>query len=70
MDSEQKRRIIREVLQGQTESFARLVDHYKHPVFNLAFRMTGSRQDAEDLSQETFLKVFLGLKRFDLQRRW
>ena len=70
MHSKQNRRIIREVLQGRTEAFARLVDHYKQPVFNLAYRMTGSRQDAEDLSQETFLKAFLGLKRFDLQRRF
>jgi RNA polymerase sigma-70 factor (ECF subfamily) len=70
MDSEQKKKIIQQVLQGQTEAFALLVDHYKGPVFNLAYRMTGSRQDAEDLTQETFLKAFLGLKRFDRQRRF
>lgn len=70
MNSEQQRRIIREVLQGQTEPFAKLVEHYKGPVFNLAYRMTDSRQDAEDLSQETFLKAFLGLKRFDSKKRF
>ena len=70
MDSEQNKEIIKQVLQGQTEAFARLVEHYKGPVFNLAYRMTGSRQDAEDLTQETFLKAFLGLKRFDRQRRF
>ncbi|KPJ76751.1 MAG: hypothetical protein AMJ54_10450 [Deltaproteobacteria bacterium SG8_13] len=67
MDSEQDRsdrRIIRQVWQGHTQAFARLVDSYKGPVFNLALRMTASRQDAEDLAQETFLKAYLGLKRF------
>jgi RNA polymerase sigma-70 factor (ECF subfamily) len=70
MDSEQNKEIIREVLQGRTEAFARLVERYKGPVFNLAYRMTGSRQDAEDLTQEAFLKAFLGLKRFERQRRF
>ena len=73
MNSEQDRsdrQIIREVLQGDTRSFARLVDRYKGPVYNLALRMTGSGQDAEDLAQEIFLKAFLGLGRFDPERRF
>ncbi len=73
MESEQDKsdqRIIREVLQGQTEAFAHLVDKFKGPVFNLALRMTASRQDAEDLAQETFLKAYLGLRRFNLERRF
>jgi RNA polymerase sigma-70 factor (ECF subfamily) len=73
MDGERDRsdrQVIREVLQGQTQAFARLVETYKGPVFNLAFRMTGSRQDAEDLAQETFLKAYLGLKQFNVERRF
>jgi RNA polymerase sigma-70 factor (ECF subfamily) len=73
MDGERDRsdrQVIREVLQGRTQAFERLVENYKGPVFNLAFRMTGSRQDAEDLAQETFLKAYLGLKRFEIQRRF
>ena len=73
MDNERDksdRQIIEAVLEGDTLAFARLVERYQGPVFNLAFRMTGSRQDAEDLAQEIFLKAFLGLKRFDLQRRF
>ena len=76
MDSEQNksytsdRWIIREVLQGRAQEFTRLVDRYKGPVFNLALRMTGNHQDAEDLAQETFLKAYLGLKGFQPQRRF
>ena len=64
------RQTVQEVLQGRTEAFSRLVEKYKRPVFNLTLRLTGSRQDAEDLAQETFLKAYVGLKRFDIQRRF
>jgi RNA polymerase sigma-70 factor, ECF subfamily len=56
--------IIGRVLRGDREAFAALVDAYKGPVFRLAFRMTGSAQDADDLTQETFLRVFQTLGRF------
>jgi RNA polymerase sigma-70 factor (ECF subfamily) len=41
-----------------------LVERYGERVFNLAFRITGNRQDAEDVTQETFLRVFQGLDGF------
>jgi RNA polymerase sigma-70 factor (ECF subfamily) len=56
--------IIGRVLGGDREAFADLVDAYKGPVFSLAFRMTGSIQDADDLSQESFLRAFQSLGRF------
>lgn len=45
-------------------SFTEIVEKYGRKVFNLAFRITGSRQDAEDVAQETFLQVFRGLDGF------
>ena len=56
--------IIGRVLGGDREAFAVLVDVYKGPVFSLAFRMTGSTQDADDLTQESFLRAFQFLGRF------
>jgi RNA polymerase sigma-70 factor, ECF subfamily len=44
--------------------FNTIVDTHSPRVFNLAFRVTGNRQDAEDVVQETFLNVFRGLPRF------
>jgi RNA polymerase sigma factor (sigma-70 family) len=44
--------------------FNSLVDEHGSMVFNLAFRITGNRQDAEDVVQETFLQVFKGLQDF------
>jgi RNA polymerase sigma-70 factor (ECF subfamily) len=56
--------IVGRVLGGDREAFSALVDAYKGPVFRLAFRMTGSTQDADDLTQETFLRAFQSLGRF------
>ncbi len=44
--------------------FNDLVKRHSPRVFNLAFRITGNRQDAEDVVQETFLQVFKGLVGF------
>jgi RNA polymerase sigma-70 factor (ECF subfamily) len=41
-----------------------LIERHSKRVFNLAFRVTGNRQDAEDVVQETFLRVFQGLAGF------
>jgi len=62
--------IIGRVLGGDREAFAVLVDAYKGPVFSLAFRMTGSAQDADDLTQESFLRAFQSLGRFRAGERF
>ena len=62
--------IIDLVLKGDREAFAVLVDAYKGPVFGLAFRMTGSAQDADDLTQESFLRAFQSLGRFRAGERF
>jgi RNA polymerase sigma-70 factor (ECF subfamily) len=62
--------IIVRVLGGDREAFSALVDVYKGPVFRLAFRMTGSAQDADDLTQETFLRAFQSLGRFRAGERF
>jgi RNA polymerase sigma-70 factor, ECF subfamily len=61
---------IGRVLGGDREAFADLVDTYKGPVFSLAFRMTGSTQDADDLTQESFLRAFKSLGRFRAGERF
>ncbi|MBV9766202.1 MAG: RNA polymerase sigma factor [Acidobacteriaceae bacterium] len=50
---------------GNQHAFRVLVERHSHSVFRLAFRMTGNEQDAEDLVQETFLRAFKQLQRFD-----
>jgi len=56
--------LIKETLVGKKEAFGHLVNKYKNSIFNLAYRMSGSYHDAEDISQETFLQVYKKLKEF------
>jgi len=49
---------------GDLAAFDRLVNLHAARVFNLAYRMLGSRQDAEDAAQEAFLRAFSGLPKF------
>ena len=51
--------------QGDQRAFGALVERHGRSVFRLAFRMTQNEQDAEDLVQETFLKAYKQLHRFD-----
>ena len=70
MDIEQESKIVRRVLSGQHDAYALLVEKYKGPVYNLVIRLTGRTQDAEDLAQEIFIKVFESLGRFDQTRKF
>ena len=59
---------IRLATQGDQEAFGNLVQAYQTPVYNLAYRMLGSPADAEEAAQETFLRVYKNLHRYDPER--
>jgi RNA polymerase sigma-70 factor, ECF subfamily len=50
---------------GDSDAFRLLVEQHGRAVFRLAFRMTGNEADAEDVVQETFLKAYRQINRFD-----
>lgn len=50
---------------GDRDAFREIVEMHSRHVFGLAFRMTGNEQDAEDVVQETFLKAYRGIGRFE-----
>ena len=54
--------------QGSDEAFTKLVETYQTPVFNLCYRMLGEPDLAEDAAQETFLRAFQHLHRYDQKR--
>jgi RNA polymerase sigma-70 factor (ECF subfamily) len=55
-------------LHDDQSAMAELVDRYKHRVYALCYRMLGHRQDAEDVTQQTFLRVLKNLCRWDPDR--
>jgi len=56
--------LIRRCKAGDTDAFGSLVAHYEGRVFNAVLRMTGRREDAADIVQETFLKAFRAMASF------
>ena len=56
---------VAQVRAGETDAFRVLVERHSRSVFRLAFRMTGNEQDAEDLVQETFLRAYRQIGKFD-----
>lgn len=56
--------IISEVLTGKTEAFSYFLDTYGQQVFALIVRMVGSEEDAEELTQDSFMKAFEHLSSF------
>lgn len=62
--------LVRMCLEGEMRAFTDLVERYKEPIYNLAYRMLRHREDAEDIAQEVFLHVYRSLDRFDLSQRF
>ncbi|WP_422350566.1 RNA polymerase sigma factor [Flagellimonas sp.] len=55
---------IAAILNGDTQEFSILVDQYKDLVFTVAIRTLKNREEAEEVAQDTFIKVFKSLKNF------
>ena len=56
--------LVKDALAGDRGAFNSLVYRHSARVFRLALRMLGSREDAEDVQQETFVSTYRGLRRF------
>ncbi len=68
--SEVDQATIERARRGDTNAFAVVVQYFQTPVYNLAYRMLGDAAEAEDAAQETFLRAFAQLKRYDRNQRF
>jgi RNA polymerase sigma-70 factor (ECF subfamily) len=57
--------VVARARDGDNEAFRALVERHSRGLFHLAYRMTGSENDAEDIVQETFLRAYRRLDRFE-----
>jgi RNA polymerase sigma-70 factor, ECF subfamily len=58
-------RLVKLSRSGDRRAFSELVDMYKDKMYYLGMRMLSNAQEAEDIVQETFLRVFMNLDRYD-----
>jgi RNA polymerase sigma-70 factor (ECF subfamily) len=64
------RALVRRFLEGQRDAAGALVDRYQKRMFNVALRMLGNVQDAEDVTQTVFLNAFARLRTYDPKFRF
>ena len=62
------RELVAQVLDGQVDDFRVLVERHQQSIFRFASGMLGRPEEAQDVTQETFLAAFVNLSRFDPTR--
>jgi RNA polymerase sigma-70 factor (ECF subfamily) len=65
MAKDQDLALIEDCKRGDQQALASLVRRYERPVFNVAYRMLGTADEAADVAQTTFLKAFENLSRYN-----
>ncbi len=68
MSIEQESAWLISARQGDQAAFGELVQLHQNAVYNLAYRILGNRVEAEDAAQETFLRAYANLDRYDMVR--
>ncbi len=62
--------LVRRSLGGDQDAFTMLVEKYKDPVYNVAYRMLGNATEAEDVAQETFVRAYTQLRTYKEAHRF
>lgn len=58
--------LVEKCLEGDRSAFAAIVDRYKRQIYSITYSMTRNHADADDLSQDTFIKAYENLRKFKL----
>ncbi len=68
METPTDRELVLRIRQGELEDYGELVRRYQSSVFNVCYRLLGERRDAEDMTQDTFIRAYQRLHTFDASR--
>ena len=60
--------LLQQIKGGHPEAFKQLVDQYHHKVINTCYGFVHNKEDAEDIAQDTFIKAFNNLRKYDQGR--
>lgn len=67
---ERDRELALKCQRGDQAAFTELVEIYKKPIYNLAYRMLRDREDANDIAQETFLRVYQHIGKYNPEHKF
>ena len=62
--------LVVESIEGDASAFESLIGRYLGPIYNFVYRLSGDSHEAHDLAQDTFVKVWKYLKKFDTRRNF
>lgn len=60
--------LVRRCLAGESAAWEEIVQRYHRRIYNICYRFSGSPDQAQDLAQEVFIKMYSSLKSYDAQR--
>jgi RNA polymerase sigma-70 factor, ECF subfamily len=60
--------LVRRCIAGDAAAWEDLVRHYHRRIYNICYRFAGSAEDAQDLTQEVFIKMYRTLNSYDVER--
>jgi RNA polymerase sigma-70 factor, ECF subfamily len=61
---------IKQVKKGDQNAFGEIVEIYKNKVYQLCYRMLGNRQEAEDISQEAFIRAYVNINTYNQEYKF
>jgi RNA polymerase sigma-70 factor (ECF subfamily) len=64
LEKEEEIKLVQRCLAGDEEALEEFVSHFQKPLFNLAYRLCGNRDDAEDIAQESLVRALENLRLF------
>jgi len=62
--------IVQECLGGKKGAWEMLVNAYSKRIFNMAYQFTGAYEEAEDMTQEIFIKIYTALAKYDFEKNF
>lgn len=65
MNDKALEKLIKQAQKGDVEAFERIIEEHQAVVYSIAFKMAGNESDAFDMAQESFLKIYRNLNKFD-----
>lgn len=61
---------IAQVIKGDQDAFAEIVELYQHKLYQICYRMLGNKHEAEDIAQEAFMRAYVNIHTFDQKRKF
>ncbi|MGD9678192.1 MAG: RNA polymerase sigma factor SigW [Vulcanibacillus sp.] len=62
--------LLEKIILGDSLAFTELINKYKDKIYYLGYRMLGNKEEAEDICQETFIRVYSNLNKYDSKHKF